>query len=140
MIIKGPNGISPLARGINVEAPTSDWADGYQRIHSTQFIIQSPLRPFIGVSPNTPYQLRSFLSQQGHIVETSSKEDSYSFFINRKSFTKEDERPLLMEIESSSRPLVRFGRWPDGARSAMAITGDIDAMTLIDYGLRIFGK
>jgi len=30
--------------------------------------------------------------------------------------------------------------WPAPARSALAITGDIDALTLWDYGLRLFGR
>ena len=43
-----------------------------------------------------------------------------------------------------SRPAGRrwcaSAAWPDGARSALAITGDIDALTLWDYGLRLAGR
>ncbi|MCK4306796.1 polysaccharide deacetylase family protein [candidate division WOR-3 bacterium] len=31
-------------------------------------------------------------------------------------------------------------RWPNGARSCLSITGDIDALTLFDFFMRIFGK
>ena len=37
--------------------------------------------------------------------------------------------PLLTQIEQADFPLVRFGRWPNGARSAFNVTGDIDALT-----------
>jgi len=140
MIVKGPQGITPLARGVKIQAPTSDWAQGYQRIHELQFTVQSPRRPFIGISPQTSLQLKSFLCQQGYIVETSDSENTYSLYLDRQSFTEEDKRPLLEKIETSSRPLLRLGRWPDGARSAMAVTGDIDAVTLFDYGMRILGR
>ena len=64
----------------------------------------------------------------------------YSYYLDRATFTAEDQRPLLAEIEGADKPLVRLGRWPNGARSALAVTGDIDALTLWDYGLRFIGK
>jgi hypothetical protein len=42
-------------------------------------------------------------------------------------------------IEESKRPLVRLGTWPDGARSALAVTGDIDALTIWDFAARFRG-
>jgi hypothetical protein len=47
---------------------------------------------------------------------------------------------LLSQIEETDRPLVRLGRWPNSARCALAITGDIDALTLRDFGLRYLGR
>ena len=35
---------------------------------------------------------------------------------------------------------IRLAPWPEGAQSALAITGDIDGLTLWDYGLRIWGR
>jgi len=36
-------------------------------------------------------------------------------------------------------PLVRFGTWPHGHRSALAVTGDIDALTFWDFVHRMRG-
>ena len=47
---------------------------------------------------------------------------------------------LLAQIEGGDFPLVRLGRWPNGARSALCVTGDIDALTIWDYGLRFLGR
>ena len=44
------------------------------------------------------------------------------------------------QAQASDCPLIRLGNWPDGCRSALSITGDIDAMTIWDYGLRLLGK
>jgi hypothetical protein len=84
--------------------------------------------------------LVSFLKQQGYIVETSLNPDRHSFYLDRSAFFSEDKRRLIAQIEGSDLPLARLGRWPNGARSALSVTGDIDALTLWDYGLRSLGR
>jgi hypothetical protein len=42
-------------------------------------------------------------------------------------------------IDESRRPLLRFGRWPRACRSALAVTGDIDALTIWDFVQRFRG-
>jgi peptidoglycan/xylan/chitin deacetylase (PgdA/CDA1 family) len=41
---------------------------------------------------------------------------------------------------AASGPALWVGRWPDGARAALAVTGDIDALTVADYALRLVGR
>lgn len=48
-------------------------------------------------------------------------------------------RQVLL-VESAAEPAVELGRWPDGARSALAVTGDIDALTIRDYTRRLNGR
>jgi hypothetical protein len=45
---------------------------------------------------------------------------------------------LINYIETSPAPLVRYWRWPDGAKSALSVTGDLDALSLLDYVSRLF--
>src|SRR5439155_1296640 len=61
-----------------------------------------------------------------------------SWWTRRSGFasTTWREAELLEAIDASGGPLVRLGRWPAGARSALAATGDIDAITLLDFALR----
>jgi hypothetical protein len=80
------------------------------------------------------------LWQQGYIVEISEESHRYPCYFDQADFDTECERALLAQIESTGCPLVRLGRWPNGARSALAVTGDIDALTLWDYGLRVFRR
>jgi hypothetical protein len=49
------------------------------------------------------------------------------------SFAESDKRGLIDFIEGSDAPLVRLWRWPNGARCAMSVTGDVDAMTMLDF-------
>jgi peptidoglycan/xylan/chitin deacetylase (PgdA/CDA1 family) len=138
--VTGPSGTTVLARGVDLDVPTRPWADGYQKMQAMTFIAHAPVRPFIGLSPTVCRELSGFLRQQGYLVEISQQPQRYAHYLDQTHFTPEDERQLLARIEETNRPLVRLGRWPNGARSALAITGDVDALTLRDFGLRFFGK
>jgi hypothetical protein len=96
------------------------------------------VRPFIGIGPGTPEKAIKFLKNEGFIVEAGIEPRDYGVYLgNLLSFQETDERALAEKIENTAAPLVRYWRWPDGARSALSLTGDIDSMTLIDFGLRV---
>jgi hypothetical protein len=44
---------------------------------------------------------------------------------------------LVQQVEQVEAPLLRFGCWPDGQQAALAISGDIDSVTIQDFFLRI---
>lgn len=134
----GPPGLTLLARGVQVTSPAGRWDESYLRAEGSHVRFRATRRPFIGVSAHSPTYLTEFLRQQGFIVEPAENGSSHSFYVDRSHFAYEDEQPLLDEIEQSEFPLVRLGRWPEGARSALCVTGDIDALTLWDYALRLF--
>jgi hypothetical protein len=74
------------------------------------------------------------------LIETTTDARLYSLYIDWADFSTQDERALLAKLEKAEAPLVQLGRWPNGNRSALAVTGDIDALTLWDYGLRLIGR
>jgi peptidoglycan/xylan/chitin deacetylase (PgdA/CDA1 family) len=139
MTVVGPSEVTVLARAVEVDAPTAPWADGYQQVEAKAFTIHAPLRPFIGLSPSASPRLADFLRQQGYIVEIGESH-RYPCYFDQAEFVAGQERPLLAQIESTDCPLVRLGRWPRGTHSALAVTGDIDVLTLWDYGLRLLGR
>jgi hypothetical protein len=138
--VSGPEGVTLLARHLEVIGNSRFWDGVYCQIHGSQAAVRSEARPVIGVSEQTSLYLSAFLRQQGFIVESAVERSTYSIWIDRPQFGQADEKSLLEEIEESKAPLVRLGRWPDGARSALCITGDIDALTIWDYYLRFIGK
>jgi hypothetical protein len=137
LTLNGPPGMTVLARSVVVEAPTRPWVKGYQRVLSDNFVFRSDTLPLVGLSPDSPASLASFLRQQGYLIHRSADAQSCAVYLGRTGFTPEDERPLLMQLERGTKPLLRLARWPDGAQSALSVTGDIDALTLWDYGLRV---
>lgn len=137
--VNGPAGACLLLRNLAVKSKSEPWFGHYRRADNGACTVQTNQRPFIGVSPNSAPALSSFLKQNGYIVETSAEAAVYSFYLDRPTFSRLDERPLLDQIETGDFPLARLGRWPYGARSALCITGDIDALTVWDYSLRFLG-
>ena len=139
-IITGPTSTTVLAAVVDIDVPTQPWASDYRRVNGMRFTVHAPLRPFIGVSPSSSGALTHFLRQQGYIVEISQDSNRYKCYFDQANFDVGQERQVLAQIEKPDCPLVRLGLWPNGAQSALAITGDIDALTLWDYGLRAIGK
>ena len=43
---------------------------------------------------------------------------------------------LIDYIQEMYGPLVRYGRWPAGAKRALCLTGDLDALSLLEYAAR----
>jgi hypothetical protein len=134
LTVDGPPGVNVLSRGVEVEAPTEAWFGDYRRVLDTQFTFQSDRLPFIGVSADSAPALADFLRQQGYLIV---QDGDAEFYPQLEAFGIDDERALLRRIEEGGWPLLRLARWPDGARSALSITGDIDALTLWDYAIRV---
>lgn len=138
--LKRIQGLTVLGKDIEFISPTKEW-DGIYRVaqgNSIQF--RSEVRPFVGVSPDSDPALRKFLRQQGFIIETAQISHTHSVYLDYPEFTQEAEKPLLGELENREGPLLRFGRWPNESKSALCVTGDIDALTIWDYLLRAWRK
>jgi hypothetical protein len=50
---------------------------------------------------------------------------------------EECKRALVEQIEALEGPFLYFGCWPNGSRAALAISGDIDSVAVLDFFLRI---
>ncbi len=137
---QGPDGLTVLARGVKMISPAEPWEERWSVARRGEVVFSSPVRPFIGVSERTDPAFTSFLRQQGYIVEVWEDPAATSIHFHRPSYQRGIERAVLEEIETGAAPLVRFGRWPDGAKSALCVTGDIDALTIKDYFLRFLGR
>lgn len=129
--------ISLLVRAVEIEDPAKPWAGKYRHISASEVGIHSKLRPWIGLAPDCPVAQQDFLKQQGYLTENSLYSDAYPFYLQQSAFNRDDERPLVAEIEAGDWPLVRIARWPGGAKAALAVTGDVDAFTLWDYAHRL---
>jgi peptidoglycan/xylan/chitin deacetylase (PgdA/CDA1 family) len=128
-----------LVKNCKVNTTTTKWANGYRSINTKDFLLESPVRPVIGVSPDSSPAALKFLKTEGFITEKSDQPDKYELYLDDLAeFTQADEKPLSERVEQSNIPVLRYWRWPGQARSALSITGDIDSVTLLDFVLRIF--
>jgi peptidoglycan/xylan/chitin deacetylase (PgdA/CDA1 family) len=99
-----------------------------------EFDVESGRLPSVSVSRRSPPAVRDFLTQEGFAVAVSDDERSYGAHVDVAA--QWTETGVLDTIEAAPGPLVRLWRWPDAARSALATTGDIDALTLRDFVVR----
>jgi peptidoglycan/xylan/chitin deacetylase (PgdA/CDA1 family) len=121
------------ARGLAVQG--EPWGGPDILVERGSFEAESEKMPVVGVSRRTPPEVRTFLTEEGLPYEDSDERGIYGAYVD---IADQDwsETALLDSIERSPGPLVRLLRWPNGARSALAVTGDIDALTLKDFVLR----
>jgi len=128
-----------LVKGLAVTGSALRWDDVYHRVQTNSLEIQSSIRPFIGIMDGVPSRVISFLLEQGYILDSSDTARQCGMILDSDLLTRlPSEIELIDYIEMSPNPLVRYWRWPDGAQSAMSITGDLDAISLVDYASRLF--
>lgn len=136
MKINRKNGLTVLSRNLQLITTSKEWSGHDQVLLGSSIKFKSKTRPFIGVSENSSPHLKSFLRQNGYIIENSNSSQDYSIFLDSMEFSKEEEKPLLERLNNFDQPLIRFSVWPNECKSALCVTGDIDALTVGDYLLR----
>ena len=128
-----------LVRGLDLPGSKLIWNDKYSRLLSNNLEVPANPRPFIGIPDGIPERIASFLREQGYFLDTGETAKFCGLILDNDILAKlPNDVELVNYIESSPAPLVRYWRWPNGAKSALSISGDMDALTLKDYVSRIF--
>jgi peptidoglycan/xylan/chitin deacetylase (PgdA/CDA1 family) len=131
----GDADVTLLTRGLP-GAGSSIASGAFANGRSHAFEVDLPLRPVVGLSSRSG-AAATFLREEGYPVEMSDERRDFAVYLDVPG-DDPDEAAILDTIERSTVPLVRLGRWPQGARSALAVTGDIDSITLQDFALRLW--
>ena len=127
-----------LIRGLGPWAPEIVWDGAYYQLRSQTLAVPAEPRPFVGLPANAPGRTVSFLQEQGYILDIGETAARCGTYIDAATLARlRSDVELIELIEASPGPLVRYWRWPDGAKSALSITGDLDALTLLDYVSRL---
>lgn len=106
---------------------------------SKSFLCLKGRKDTIGLSERCAKDAETFLKEEGFLVERSQRAEEHTIFIDGfRTFSRADEPALLRQVETSSAPLLRMWRWPDGNRSSFTISADVDSVTLMDFVRRAF--
>jgi hypothetical protein len=128
-----------LVRHLDIGEPTRAWYGSYRVLEGRTLQLRLDERPFIGVAAGTPSTLVAFLQDQGYILETGPEAPRCAIYLSQPDLAGFHNQVQLIDfIETSSAPLIRFWRWPASSRSALCVTGDLDALSLTDYMARVF--
>ena len=95
------------------------------------FSVHSEFRPVIAVSSGFCNKELHCLINDGFVVEHDADPSQCAFALD--GTCSKDIRQLLGAVKKARGPLLRFWRWPDRSQSALAITADVDAITLWDF-------
>jgi peptidoglycan/xylan/chitin deacetylase (PgdA/CDA1 family) len=135
-----------MARHIALEMPSAVSSNRDILLSEHACVVRSFSCPAIGLSPRTPAEVASFLREQGYpvVVEADDQRD-YALLLDLPEglgSTRAEQvarrSELVARIEALETPLIRFAIWPDGYHAALAISGDIDSITVQDFFLRIW--
>ncbi len=130
-----------LVRSVGNCDSESVWDAGYRRLRARALDVPAEPRPFVGLPASAPKQVVSFLREQGYILDSGETATRCATYIDAATLAGlTSEVALIDYIEASAGPLIRYWRWPDGAKSAMCVTGDLDALSLLDYALRLLAR
>jgi peptidoglycan/xylan/chitin deacetylase (PgdA/CDA1 family) len=127
-----------LVRHVDIREPTRVWYGSYRVLEGRTLQLSPDERPFIGLAPDTPSTLVALLQDQGYLVDMGPKASGCAIYLGPTELADfHNQVELIAFIETSSAPLVRFWRWPAKTRSALCVTGDLDALSLTDYVARV---
>lgn len=114
---------------------------GAERVAGTGTVsVDGRVRPCAGISPSASREVVQKLTDVGYVLEAGNTAEDFAVHLG--SPTRNDHATLRRCLDTLDRcdgPLLRFGAWPHGNRSALAVTGDIDALTLWDFVHRFRG-
>jgi hypothetical protein len=130
-----------LVKGLEPGGLGHAWNGAYHQLRTRTLTLPAEPRPFVGLPGSAPDRIVSFLQEQGYILDIGETAPLCGTYLNTETLAGlTSELQLIQTIEASPGPLVRYWRWPGGARSALSITGDLDALTLLDYASRLFAR
>jgi peptidoglycan/xylan/chitin deacetylase (PgdA/CDA1 family) len=119
----------------NLDLPNCiEWSGNYRRLTALKYHIPAIPRPLVGIDRLVPIDLIEKLSNQGYLLDLTKTAKSCSIFLDNivlRGLSTESQ--VVDLIENSAGPLIRMWPWPSGYRSALCISGDLDALSLMDY-------
>jgi len=136
-----------LARHVRVVAgEATPWVDADIRLSATTSVVEAERCPVVALSARTHPDVAAFLDEQGyaHVRAGAERAGAYALHLDLPDglgATREERirarSELLQQLVELDAPLVYFASWPSGHRATLAITGDIDSLTIQDFFLRI---
>jgi hypothetical protein len=120
--------------------------------------VTSPHKPAIGAGPAWPAATLQRLHEAGYLCDggatdrvpatcpsgtaaasaaASARDRRYALDLDRALPADTPSDAVVRFVAERDADLVRVQPWPAGYRSCLSVTGDIDAVTLVDFALRM---
>jgi peptidoglycan/xylan/chitin deacetylase (PgdA/CDA1 family) len=100
--------------------------------------VEQPRKPVIASGSQWPEETITRVREAGYVVERKPEGNvQYALHLQDVAELSDQADAVLRNVEKHEGSLVRLQPWPSGARSCLSITGDIDALTLVDFAMRL---
>ena len=100
--------------------------------------LQQPRKPVIAAGSQWPEVTIARVREAGYLVESKPESDvEYALYLRDVAVLSDQPDTVVRNVEKHEGSLIRVQPWPSGARSCLSITGDIDALTLVDFAMRV---
>jgi peptidoglycan/xylan/chitin deacetylase (PgdA/CDA1 family) len=99
-----------------------------------QVTVSAHRRPEISLGVRAGAEIDRFLAEDGFVISMQPANEC-AMHIDHADVT--DQVGLRRRVLDCGYPVLVLDRWPDGAQSAFALTGDIDALTVQDFIHRV---
>ena len=130
-----------LARGLEQFRSERPWDRTYYQLKGENVDVPKEPRPFVGLHAGAPPELVIFLREQGYLLDMDETATRCGIYLDQDTLNGLSTQVQLVDhIERSNAPLIRYWRWPNGAKCALSITGDMDALSLLDYASRLLNR
>jgi hypothetical protein len=135
VVLECSDGATVLVRDWAVDG--APWNDRWSVAAARELLFHGSPRPLVGVRGLDAGTL-GFLREQGYVLDAGPEADDCGVVLDPDLVERLGNPVSLIEhIETSPGPLVRFSRWPDGAKAALCFAGDLDALSIRDYARRL---
>lgn len=104
--------------------------------HRRTLVLPPGPMPAVGITADAPVALQDYLDDEGYLVAPGAQPGSCAVFLPPAT-DPADHCALRDRIAAATAPVVVRNRWPFAMRSALALTGDIDALTIQDFVHRV---
>jgi hypothetical protein len=135
--LTAPQETTVLWRGMDVSTNHLFFAN-YAQTSNRTFSGRGIL-PGVALSSQCHPSWRDFLHEEGFLTLEPIHCPRAAYVLDEPNkLTEEKAFRILQAIDAVDTPIVRLWRWPQGCRSALCVSGDIDCMTLQDFLWRIW--
>jgi peptidoglycan/xylan/chitin deacetylase (PgdA/CDA1 family) len=104
--------------------------------HKRALVLPVDPMPAISVEPGTSESILQFLHDDGYLVVRDRPAPQSALHLDRRAHHV-GELSMRRSITTGEHAVLALDRWPAGYRSALAVTGDIDALTVQDFWHRM---
>jgi peptidoglycan/xylan/chitin deacetylase (PgdA/CDA1 family) len=137
--IEATDRLTVVAR--NLDLPGAEpWLPDVDVVPARSVLLPGHPRPLLGVAGDVPGETRAMLRDEGYLLEEADPGRCALTLDGETVGRLGDPVSIVEHVEGSGAPMVRLWRWPERAASALAVTGDLDAMSLGDYAGRFYRR